>query len=335
MAANVGQMFYCGDVPWHGEGLRLGQPATVEEAIRAGGLAWRVETADLMTAEDPPTHVEKRMALVRSDILPGEPGRVLGVAHRGFEPVQNADAALLFDAIFGRGNRVYHTGGYLGAGEVVWLMAKIDHTIDLGGGDVVEPYALMSNSHDGSRAFNIKLTTVRVVCQNTLAIALKQKLGREFSRAHQGSFREHASAAQVFFRDAVAELDSVAGEFTLLSRTACDEGTAEKIVEALLPVRQKPRNADKNPGLLAAWETHRATTLEAREKILALRTNGKGMEIDSTIGTYWGLLNAVLEYVDHHRAIKGSRLAYALLGDGMELKHKAFRDVLRHARGAA
>jgi hypothetical protein len=113
----------------------------------------------------------RRKALVRLDRPPGHPGRVVGVVHRDFRAIQNNEAALLFDAIFGHGNRVYHTGGYLGDSEVVWLLARIDKTLHVRRGDVVEPYALMAKSHDGSLAFSIRLTTIRVVCQNTLALA--------------------------------------------------------------------------------------------------------------------------------------------------------------------
>lgn len=160
MPADIGEMFYTGETPWHGLGMHLAKPATVEEALRAGGLDWQVDEVDLMTADDPPSPVPKRKAIVRLDRPAGHEGRVLGVAHRGFKPLQNRDGAVLFDAIFGHGEAVYHTGGYLGNGEVVWLLAKIDKKLEIGSGDFVEPYALFANSHDGSMAFNIRLNAV-------------------------------------------------------------------------------------------------------------------------------------------------------------------------------
>jgi len=117
--------------------------------------------------------VPRRKAIVRCDCPPGDEHRVLGVAHGGFSPVQNREAGLLFDAIFGQGKPIYHTGGYLGGSETVWLLARLDRTITVGGGDIVQPYALMANSHDGSMAFDIRLTTIRVVCQNTLSLAMR------------------------------------------------------------------------------------------------------------------------------------------------------------------
>jgi phage/plasmid-like protein (TIGR03299 family) len=327
-------MFYTGNVPWHGLGVALARPASLDEALKVGGLNWSVEEVDLVTADDPPSPVERRKALVRSDRRAGADDRVLGICHRAFRPIQNGDAGLLFDAIFGQGKHVYHTGGYLGKGEVVWLLARIDRTLRIAGDDIVQPYALMANSHDGSMAFNIRLTTVRVVCQNTLALAMKTRLGNEFRRAHQGSFAQHAAAAQEFFMATMRELDSVADSFTQLTRAHCSDEKFSEILVALVPDPGKPRNVDRNPGLRRAWEKKLEAATTARKLITELRTNGKGQELPGSRGTFWGVLNAVLEYVDHHHSIEHSRLAYALLGDGMTLKMKAFRKIQDAAKAA-
>ena len=84
----------------------------------------------------------------------------------------------------------YHTGGYLKNGEVIWLLARLPSDIRVRGDDILETYLLFTNSHDGSVAIDIRLTTVRVVCQNTLSLALHQQdmLGKVFRRAHHGSY---------------------------------------------------------------------------------------------------------------------------------------------------
>jgi hypothetical protein len=97
---------------------------------------------------------------------------------------------------------------------------------------------------------------------------------------------------------------------------------------------KKPRNAARSPGVLRAWERRVTDIRAARAKILELRVNGKGAEVDGARGTYWGALNAVLEYVDHHHVANGSALSYALLGDGMDLKVRAFRMIRETAKAA-
>lgn len=336
MTANIGEMFYTGEIPWHGEGIHLAKPATVEEALKVGGLNWEVGKVDLLTVDEPPCPVPQRKAIVRLDREAGDQRRVLGVAHPGFAPVQNRDGAMLFDAIFGQGKPVYNTGGYLGNGEKVWLLAKIDKVLKIGGNDIVNPYALFANSHDGSMAFNIRITTVRVVCQNTLSMAMREnKLGKQFRRSHQGTLREHAEAAQEFFAETLKELDYVADTFTSLSKKTCDNETFKSILNALLPEPKKPRNAKLHPGLLKAYETKLAEVIEAKNAITRLRESGKGMMMDTCRGTFWGVLNAVLEYFDHHKSVKGSQLGYSLLGEGMDLKVKAFRLIQDEAAKAA
>src|SRR5688500_2657041 len=119
MPDNVGEMFYTGHLPWHGKGVGLAAPVNMTEALRCGALEWQVGEVDLQTVDDPPSPVDRRKAIVRLDRQAGDHRRVLGVCHRGFVPLQNRDGAMLFDAIFGQGKPVYHTGGYLGEGEVV------------------------------------------------------------------------------------------------------------------------------------------------------------------------------------------------------------------------
>jgi phage/plasmid-like protein (TIGR03299 family) len=334
MSANVGEVFYTGETPWHGLGVSLAKPVTLDDALKVGGLKWAVGEVDLLTADDPPSPVLKRKAIVRLDRPMGHPGRVLGVAHRGFVPIQNQDAGLLFDAIFGQGKSIYHTGGYLGDGEVIWLLAKINKTLRIGTDDLVEPYALMANSHDGSMAFNIRLTTIRVVCQNTLAIAMQQKVGRGFRRAHHGSFLDHAEAAQDFFAATLQEFDLVGASFIQLSQRRCLDEKFKEIVATLMPAPKKPKNAASNHGLLRAWEKRVSDVRAARAKISELRTAGKGTEMASSKGTLWGALNAVLEYVDHYHEATNGPVSYALLGDGMELKARAFKEFQEAAMAA-
>lgn len=332
MPANVGEMFYHGEIPWHGLGMALAKPATWQEAMRAGGLEWKVGDVQLQTCDDPPSPVKKRKAIIRLDRPAGDSRRVLGVAHQGFRPVQNVDAVFLFDAIFGQGKPVYHTGGYLGEGEVIWLLAKIDRPILVGRDDIVEPYALLCNSHDGSRALSISLTTVRVVCQNTLEFALQQKMfGKPFRRAHHSSVAEHASAAFEYWQFTLQQIEDLSRQFVTLSTIKCPEKLFESILLDLLPLPTKPRNLEKNPGLLKAYELKVEQIMTARDGIRRLRQEGKGMDLESANGTLWGMLNAVTEYVDHHQATSSDRLAYALLGDGMILKSRAYQLIQRSA----
>jgi len=325
MPDDIGAMFSTGEMPWHGKGLRLEGPATMKAALVAGGLDWQVGYDELVTKGSNPSPVPSRRAVARLDKLPGDEGRVIGVVHRGFEAIQNSEAAQIFDNVFGKGKAVYETGGYLRRGEVIWLLAKIDRTISVGGKDNIVPYAFMLNSHDGSSAYQIRLTTIRVVCQNTLNAALKEsKFGKQFRRSHSGSVAAHAIAADEFYKQALGEIDAVELSFNLLLNRPCDDANFEKFTHKLFPEPKRPAvSAAKSQQ--KAYETRLRNTQAARAKVRELRDNGQGTEIAGVRGSLWGALNAVIEYSDFHSSTEGPVPASVLLGDGASFKTRAYQ----------
>jgi hypothetical protein len=138
-------------------------------------------------------------------------------------------------------------------------------------------------------------------------------------------------AARLFFAATMQELDNVAQKFVYLSTRPCSDDHFKQIVQALLPDPKKPRNADANPGLLKAWQSNIERLRTARKKIDELRHSGRGMNLDGSKGTFWGVLNAVLEFVDHHQKGDKAGPSYSLLGDGMDLKSRAFNLILKEA----
>lgn len=258
MPANIGKMFYYGETPWHKSGVKLEQPANLSEALRYGYLNWEVELVDLVTIEG--AQAPMRKAVVRREIQPNlfdrRDGKVIGVVHPGFQPLQNRQGAEVFDAIFGRGERVYHTGGYLGNGEVVWLLARLPETFTLAGNDIVEPYILYSNSHDGSRAIDFRLTTVRVVCQNTLNLALSSgDRNKVFKRSHSGRYGTLKDEFEGFFRFTIDALKVVQSQFGRLSQVLCEEEAFRQFVEAVFPLPAEPAN--QATAVKQAYETRK------------------------------------------------------------------------------
>jgi phage/plasmid-like protein (TIGR03299 family) len=333
--AAVGQMFYTHDTDWYAtEGDRR-SPLNLREALKAGGLDWEVGAVNVVSPGTSGRSKAPRKALVRLDRPADDPRRVLGVVPQRFAPIQNREAGEALDAVFGNGKRVYHTGGYLGHGETVWLLAKIGKTLRVGRDDIVLPYALLVNGHDGRHALTIRLTSVRVVCENTLMMAMKTSVGPLFLRAHREVSLSCADAARQFFATAMRDLDMWQESFMELSRRTCSDPMFRLIVERLFPDPKEPRTAMTDPDAFARWEARVLARRAARAKIEELRESGRGTSLPESRGTFWGALNAVTEYVDHHRPVSGSRFMYTLVGGGMELKVRAVELMQMAARWRA
>src|SRR5262245_43101901 len=157
--------------------------------------------------------VPKTKAVVRYDCQ-----TVLGVVSDKYCPVQNKQAFGFLDAVVADGGLRYHTAGALGQGEKIFLLAKLPGHIRVKAtDDLVDKYLLLSNAHDGSAALRVLFTPVRVVCQNTLSIALRRGHNQGVRIRHNGNLTAKIQEAQRvlglatrFYDDAQAKIDRLA-----------------------------------------------------------------------------------------------------------------------------
>lgn len=181
MSANVESMFYAGrEKPWHGLGTQVEEAPTSADALRLAGLDWTVQRKPIQVCGG--RKVDNFFANVRSS-----DGAVLGVVSDRYQVVQNAEAFAFTDALIGGEGQVhYETAGSLMGGRKIWLLAKLPDTEIVG--DKTEPYLCFSNTHDGSGAIRVCMTPIRVVCNNTLNIALNGAK-RAWSVRHTGDIQ--------------------------------------------------------------------------------------------------------------------------------------------------
>ena len=335
MAHEIGEMFYYGEVPWHGLGRPIERPATIDEALVAAGLDWDVDLVPIATAESPPSPAPHRVAVVRRDREPGDPNRVVGVVHPEFRPLQNREGAQIFDRLFDAGARKYHTGGYLRNGEVVWLLARLPDDIVVERDDVLETYLLYSNSHDGSAAIDIRLTTVRVVCRNTLSFALASGAAdRAFRRRHRDDPDVLEEEARSFFAFVRRQAEATARQLQTLATLPLDDEAFRRFLWRILPEPAVPAAAGTNPSAARAHATRVENLEQARTDIVRVRSDGiPGHGVPPEPTTWWGAVNAVTAWVDHLRPVSGDRYAHALFGVGDRLKSMAYLQAVAEASG--
>lgn len=177
MAANVETMFYTREKPWHGLGTMVMEAPTSSQALQLAGLNWEVEQQPIMTTEG--IELNGFLANVRSTDK-----KILGVVSDKYKVVQNEEAFAFTDALLGEGV-TYETAGSLQEGKKVWLLARLPQRYIISG-DEISPYLVFSNTHDGSGAIKVAMTPIRVVCNNTLNLAL-DNAKRSWSTIHMGN----------------------------------------------------------------------------------------------------------------------------------------------------
>ena len=226
MAANVDSMFYVRETPWHGLGTKVMEAPASGEALKIAGLDWKVIQEPIYTTEKEP--IEGFKVNVRDTDR-----RVLGVVSDRYKIVQNQEAFSFTDELLGEGVR-YETAGSLQNGRKVWLLARMPHEYIISG-ERITPYLVFFNSHDGSGAIKAALTPIRVVCQNTLNLALSTAK-RSWSIIHTGNIQGKIQEARDTLFMAEKYMDSLGKEFENLRKKKLSDRQVKEYIEILLPI---------------------------------------------------------------------------------------------------
>ncbi len=304
------QMMYYGEIPWHGLGTRLQKPATSEEAIVAAGLNWEVVKKPVYVKLDKRFQVKDTFAMVRKDKWQKNECDILGVVGKNYTPVQNKDAFNFFDSIVGDKKAIYHTAGSLSDGKIIWILAKLPGYIRVVGNDISEKYLLLSNSHDGSSMVQIKFTPIRVVCQNTLTIAMNK--GETLKVKHSRDVKDRLKQASELLGIVNEKYDTIERSFKNMARVQLNEKRLNEYVKTIFP----------DP----VDELQYATVDNNREMVRELFEQGLGNNLPGVAGTLWAGYNAVTELIDHKitKQNKDMRTKSIWFGNGYNVKQKAF-----------
>lgn len=230
MAANVETMFYTRTKPWHGLGTMVEEAPTSREALEAAGLNWQVIQKNLVT--DSGIVVPGFKANLRENDQ-----QVLGVVSDRYKVVQNEEAFAFTDALLGEGV-TYETAGSLQNGRRTWILAKLSARYIISG-DEVTPYLVFMNSHDGSGSIKAAMTPIRVVCQNTLNLALSTAK-RSWSTNHTGDIKgkmEDARYTLLYADQYMAELGKAIDK---LNQQKLSDRQVLEYIDSLFPIIPNP-----------------------------------------------------------------------------------------------
>lgn len=280
MTANVESMFYIRETPWHGLGRKVDEALTSKEALVTAGLDWNVIQKNVMT--DYYNVIDGYKANIRET-----DGKVLGVVSDRYKIVQNIDAFTFTDNLIEHGV-TYETAGSLQEGKRIWLLAKLPDSYRLAD-EKVDPYIVFSNSHDGSGAIKAAMTPVRVVCQNTLNLALTDAK-RVWSTIHTGDIMMKLDEARHTLLQAGLYMGKLQREAEMLSLIRLTDRKVMQFTNELIPVRDD------------ATELQKRNTQRMRSGLLRRYYEAPDLSILPKNG--WRFINAVSDFATHTEPLR-------------------------------
>ena len=316
MVAAVETMAYAGEVPWHGLGTKVPHDLSTDEMLKKSGLDWYVEK--LPTYVNAPSGQQKTgsFALVRSS-----DNKVLAPSvGQNWNPVQNKEAFDFFSEYVEAGDLEMHTAGSLMDGKMVWALAKVKQSFELFKGDEVENYMLFSNPHQFGKSIDIRMTPIRVVCNNTLTLSLSQKSDKMVTLSHRKEFNPEMVKEQLGIAREKLENYKTMAEFLGSKRY-----TTERLVEYLETIYpSKIKKEDRDPKV--------PTTVNAKRAFELIETQPGA---NYAKGSWWQAFNAVTYSTDHLQGNStDGRLSSAWYGRNRRLKLKALNTALEMAEAA-
>ena len=318
MAHLVQTMAYTNATPWHGLGNPLPAREPIEVWAEQAGMAWQIQESPVRFLADSIGSLgsihsfPEQKVLYRSDTK-----EALSVVSQRYQVVQPQEVLEFYRDLTEVSGYELETAGVLKGGRKFWALARTGQSLALKGNDVVHGYLLLATSCDGTLATTATPTTVRVVCNNTLSIAVNGAT-QAIKVPHRSRFEPQAVKQQLGI--AVSQWDGFMYQMRTLAERKVKSHEAMNYFLRVL--------CDVQPG---AADLSNLANERALKKVQALyEGHGYGADLEAAKGTAWGLLNAVTEYVDHQKQARSPdhRMDSAWFGQGALIKQRALDTAL-------
>ena len=312
----VETMAYAGEKPWHGLGNKLTTLQPLDVWKRQAGMDWMIEESEVRYITGNHTvgaihSFPEQKVLYRSDTK-----RPLAVVSKRFQVVQPEEVLEFYRDLTDYAGFELETAGVLKEGRKFWALARTGQSATLKGKDQVNGYLLLATACDGSLATTAQFTSVRVVCNNTLQIALGDNRGA-VKVPHRSEFNADAVKQQLGIT--AAPWNRFVAKMKDLVACPVDPDSVDGLLRRMLTYPGQPGQAP-------------VVNEQAMRSVRALYDGGgRGAQLASSRGTAWGLLNSVTEYVDHHRRARSDdhRREAAWFGQGAQFKQRAWDELVQ------
>lgn len=322
MAHLIEQMAYVGQTPWHGLGNCLSPRQPLEVWAQQAGMNWQIKESPVHFMTEALGGLASIHSFPEQKVLYRSDSKAaLSVVSQRYQIVQPSEVLEFYRDLTEYSGYELETAGVLKGGRKFWALAKTGQSMTLKDNDLVNGYLLLATSCDGTLATTATPTTIRVVCNNTLTIALNGE-ARSIKVPHSTRFEPQVVKQQLGI--AVSQWDEFMYRMRKLAERKMKSREAINYFEHVLCDAQSV-NTDNTDS--AAPNNERAL-----KKVQSLYNGGgRGAKLDSAKGTAWGLLNAITEYVDHEKRARSTehRLDSAWFGQGAAIKQRALDAALQ------
>ena len=319
MSSEVETIAWAGPTPWHGLGTEVQDDLSPREMQIKAKLDWQVEKVPLHYDFDGITLDSDQFALVRSS-----DGSMLDIVRsNNWEPVQNDEVFEFFNCFVRENKMSMDVAGSLRDGQIVFALAKMNHRFYVGPGsdDRTEGYLLFTNPHKYGQAVDIRLTPIRVVCMNTLSLALSSESMAKVKYSHRHKF--DVRAAQSVFDESLHLFNDYGSTARFLASRTYDDATLREYFAACFPYVSNMHTRRPRRDKLSGNAEHALSIVETQPGARYARS------------TWWNALNAVTYLTDHEVGrTTETRLHSAWYGKGDQRKRKALKLAVDYAQAA-
>lgn len=298
---------------WHQLGQVVDNPLTVEEALFQAGLNFQVEkTPVLYSTNGEPLQMEEKFVTYREDT-----NQALGVVGKRYEILQNREALSFFDTIVGEREAVIQTAGALFNGSQVFVTALMPEHIHVPGDGEIRMYINLFNSHDGNSPIQAFTSPTRIVCWNTLQVALGNTTNRVVLRHTSGAKGKFAQAAQLMgvYDKLARELETA---FDQMVHTRVSEDQVEALIKRLFPSSKETKDTPASK---------RAENIREQVKSYMFGETGGQQTHPGTAYQAYNGITGYFQNVKNYRSTQG-KLVNSLLGEDSKTMMSAFKHSL-------
>ncbi len=306
MAAAVESMVHFGEMPWHGESIPGRDAYDIESTIVDAGLNWPVGLEalytssvlqDILAGRTPTPVSHKALYRVKDGVK-----QVLDIVGPGYTPLQNAAAFAWFQPWLDARSVKLEAAGSLEGGQRTWVLGRLDiDPVDIVPGDRIDPFILLANPHKFGHSIHVGFTPVRVVCRNTLRMAVADKASQLIRVTHTQKVERNLRSIRDTMNIATRQFIANAEQYKRLAATGISKQDVRKFVKQVLRVEEDTPTV---------------------EKIMRCIEAGKGHELAP--GTLWNAYNGVTEYLSWEaKKTVDSRTTSLWFGGGSTLSQRA------------